>query len=154
MPDRDVLREIRNHFDALLDIFMQQIGAQLGIENTGGKKDQGHNEQDGDKCDKQVRDDQAVAQAPEQTASPPADEANEKINGREDSKIFQKIGWAGIKTEKLESQPGNNQEHRKKIEPGKAVPDFFERSANSCHRAVSENNTLPESMHGMQWKHC
>ena len=72
MPDRDVLREIRYHLDALLDIFMQQIGAELGIENTGGEQDQGHNEQDGDKCDKEVRNDQAVAQAPEQPASPPA----------------------------------------------------------------------------------
>src|SRR5258706_86156 len=99
MPDRDVLREIRNHFDALLDIFMQQIGAQLGIKNTGGEKDQGHNKQDGDKSYKQIRNDQPVAQAPEQTASPPADEADDKINCREDSKIFQKIGWSGIEAE-------------------------------------------------------
>ncbi len=77
MRKRDVLRDIRNHIDPLLDVFVEQIGAELGIEDAAGKKNERQNEQDGDKRDEQIRDYQAVAQALEQPASPPADEAHE-----------------------------------------------------------------------------
>ena len=154
MRKRDVLRDIRNHIDPLLDVFVEQIGAELGIEDAAGKKNERQNEQDGDKRDEQIRDYQAVAQAPEQPASPPADEAHEKVEGGEDSKILQKIGKAGIEAQKLEQQAGNNHKGRKNIEPGEVVPDFFERSAEVCHRAVSESNTLPEEVPPAEENHA
>jgi len=38
MRNGDVLRDIRNHLDAILDVLVQQIGTQLRIENAAGKK--------------------------------------------------------------------------------------------------------------------
>src|SRR6266404_3121122 len=146
MRHRDVLRDIRNHIDALLDVLVEQVGPELGIENPASKKNERQNEQDGDKRDEQIRDNQAVAQAPEQPASPPADESHEKVDGGEDSQILQKTGRTRTEVEELEQQASNNHKGRKNIEPGDVVPDFFERSADGCHRAVSESNTLPEEV--------
>src|ERR1700730_279566 len=123
---------------------MQEIGAELRIKNAAGEKDQSYKQQDGDKGNEQVRDDQAVAQAPEQPGSPPPDEAHQKIDGRQDRQILEKIRRSPTKTEDFEHHPGDHQEPREKIKPGKAVPNFFQISAERCHRAVNRNNTVPE----------
>jgi hypothetical protein len=49
-----------------------------------------------------------------------------------------------MEAKELEPQSADDQERGENIEPGEAVPDFLERSADGCHRAVNENNTLPE----------
>ena len=42
--DGNVFRDIRNHIDAVLDIFMQNIGAELRIEYASSKKNEGDNQ--------------------------------------------------------------------------------------------------------------
>src|SRR5882724_4813918 len=55
MRNRDVLRDISNHIDALLDVLVEQVGAELGIEDAAGKKDERQNQKNRNKSDKQIR---------------------------------------------------------------------------------------------------
>ena len=59
--DGNVFRDIRNHIDAVLDIFMQKIGAELRIEYASSKKNKGDNQQNRNDGDKQIGNDQAVS---------------------------------------------------------------------------------------------
>ena len=38
--DGDMLGDIRDHLDALMEIFVEQVGTQLRIKNPGGKNDE------------------------------------------------------------------------------------------------------------------
>ncbi len=46
--DRDVLRDVRDHFDAVLNVLVQEVGAKLRIQNAPGDKDKRDDQQDGD----------------------------------------------------------------------------------------------------------
>ncbi len=64
VSDGNVLRDIRDHLNSLLDVLVQKIRAQLGIQNAARQKYERHNQQDGNEGDEQIGDDQAVAQTP------------------------------------------------------------------------------------------
>ena len=97
--DGNVLRDIRNHIDAVLDIFMQNIGAELRIEYASSKKNEGDNQQNRNDSDKQIRNDQAVAQTPQQPVSPPADQPEQKISASKNREIFQEAEKAAAQPE-------------------------------------------------------
>src|SRR6266852_3549227 len=82
MRDGDVFRDIRDHVYALMDVLVQQVSTQLGIENTGRKHNQRYDRQNRDSRNKQISNDQAVAQTPQQAVSPPANQPEQKINAR------------------------------------------------------------------------
>ena len=44
MCDGNVLGDIRDHCNALLDILVQEIGAQLGIQNSARQKNERHSQ--------------------------------------------------------------------------------------------------------------
>ena len=97
--DGNVFRDIRNHIDAVLDIFMQNIGAELRIEYASSKKNEGDNQQNRNDSDKQIRNDQAVAQTPQQPVSPPADQPEQKISASKNREIFQEAEKAAAQPE-------------------------------------------------------
>ena len=76
----DMLGNVANHFDAAVNVFVEEIGAELGVENSAGENDEREDQEDRDDGDEEVSDDEAVAQAPEEAIAPPADEADEKID--------------------------------------------------------------------------
>ena len=63
MRNGDVLGDIRYHCNALLNILVQEIGAQLGVQNTAGQQYQRHDQQNGNEGDEQIGNDQPVPQS-------------------------------------------------------------------------------------------
>src|SRR6202521_2837663 len=144
MRDGNVFRDVRDHFNALLDVLVQKIGAQLRIQNTARQKNERHSQQDGDEGDEQIGYDQAVAQTPQQAASPPANQREQKINACENREIFQEAEKAAVKPKDSGHQSNGCHCGGNEVWPREAAPNFFEVSAERCHRAINGNNTLPE----------
>src|SRR6266481_4742795 len=152
MRDGDVFRDIRDHVYALMDVLVQQVSTQLGIENTGRKHNQRYDRQNRDSRNKQISNDQAVAQTPQQAVSPPANQPEQKINTRKNRQIFQEAEEAAVELKNGCQQSTGYNRGGSQILPREAAPNFFEVSAEGCHRAVNGNNTLPESAYRMQSK--
>src|ERR1700730_597857 len=88
MSGRDVLRNIGQHVFAALNVFVEKIGSELRIQNPGGTDGEGHKQQDGNNGDKESRNDEAIAQTPEQAIPSPSEQAIEKIKGGEQRNEF------------------------------------------------------------------
>jgi hypothetical protein len=143
--DGNVLGDIRDHRNALLDVLVQEIGAQLGIQNSARQKNERHSQQDRNEGDEQICNDQSVAEAPKQPVSPPANQPEQKVNARENGQIFQEAEKASVEPKDGGHQSSGGHRGGNQIGPRKAAPNFSEDSAEGCHRAVNGNNTLPES---------
>src|SRR6266581_3580734 len=137
-------RNIRDHFHSAMNILIQEVSAELRVKNATHKKNECNDQQNRDERDKQVANNQAVAQTPEQAISPPTEEADEEIYAGQDSQILQEAEHAPRGVEKRKNQSGGGSYRRNEIEPRKAMPDFFEAGAERCHRTMNGNNTLPE----------
>src|SRR3984893_10131399 len=82
---------VRKHVFTALDIFVKKIRRELRIKNarrTSGKKYQNKNRDD---SDKQARDDEPIAQAPQHAVASPRHQPEEEVDAREDGEIFQEI---------------------------------------------------------------
>src|SRR5437667_2916035 len=141
----NMCRNIRDHFHSAMNILIQEVSAKLRIKNATHKKNERYYQQNRDERDKQVANNQAVAQTPEQAIPPPTEEADEEIYAGQDSQILQETEQAPGGVEKGKNQSGGGSYRRNDIEPRKAMPDFFEAGAERCHRTMNGNNTLPES---------
>jgi len=64
MRDGDVFRDIREHFDAPVNIFVQQVGTQLGIENARRQHCSVTIDRMGTAAINQIGNNQAISQAP------------------------------------------------------------------------------------------
>src|SRR5260370_24893550 len=128
-----------------MNTLIKEVSAKLRVKNGTHKKNERNDQQNRDERDKQVANNQAVAQTPEQAIPPPTQEADKEIYPGKDSQIFQKAEQAPGGVEKRKNQPSGSSYRRNDIEPRKAMPDFFEAGAERCHRTKNGNNTLPES---------
>jgi hypothetical protein len=107
MGSRDVFGHVANHFDAVVNVFVEKISAELRIEKLGSKSGPDNDEHDRDDCDEQVRDDQAVAQTPQELVSPPADEAVEQVDESAKGEEFREAVKATLKTQKRDGHTGS-----------------------------------------------
>src|SRR5712692_4249608 len=152
MRGGDVRRDIRNHIRALLDILMQKIGAQLGIQDSAGQKHQRDDQQNRNNRDKKISDNQTVAQTPQQAVSPPANETEEQIDTSENSEVLEEVRRPAADPQQRKNQSGSGHYGANQVKPREAIPNFSEVSAEECHRAVNGNNTLPDLAKRMQSK--
>src|SRR6266702_180766 len=129
-------RNIRDYFYSSMNILIHDVRAKLRVKNATHKKNKRHYQQNRDERDKQVADNQAVAQTPEQAISPPTEEADEEIYAGQDRQILQEAGQAPGGVEKRKNQSGGSSCGRNEIEPRKAMPDLFEAGAEGCHRTM------------------
>ena len=67
----NMCRNIRDHFHSAMNILIQEVSAKLRIKNATHKKNERYYQQNRDERDKQVANNQAVAQTPEQAIPPP-----------------------------------------------------------------------------------
>src|SRR6266567_293197 len=84
----NVCRNIRDHFHSAVNILIQEVSAKLRIKNAAHKKNECNDQQNRDERDKQVANNQAVAQTPEQAIPPPTEEADEEIYAGQDSQMM------------------------------------------------------------------
>src|SRR6266581_2667855 len=127
---------MRHHFYSAMNILIQEVSAKLRVKNATHKQNERHDQQNRDERDKQVANNQAVAQTPEQAISPPTEEADEEIYAGQDSQILQEAEQAPGGVEKRKNQSSGSSCGRNEIEPRKAMPDFLEAGAEGCHRTM------------------
>src|SRR5215470_7654493 len=108
MCGSNMFRDVRDHGGPPLQVFMEEVGAELGINDAASEDRQSRDGKYRNDRDKQIGDDQPVAQAPEQPASPPGHKADEKIDSREDSQVFDEVENAAAQPKKFDKQPDNN----------------------------------------------
>src|ERR1700730_18438890 len=104
----DMLGNIGEHVFTALHIFVEKIGSQLRIENTRGANSEQNQQQNRDEGDEETSHDEAVAQAPEQAASSPGEQAVEKIEGGQNGDKFQVIEDAAAGLERVGETAGEH----------------------------------------------
>src|SRR2546422_11522153 len=108
----NVCRNIRDHFHSAMNILIQEVSAKLRVKNATHKKNERHYQQNRNERDKQVANNQAVAQTPEQAIPPPTEEADEEIYAGQDSQILQETEQAPGGVEKGKNQSGGGSYRR------------------------------------------
>ncbi len=139
----DVLGNVSEHVFAALDVFEEKIGGELRIKNTGGAHGQKGQQQHGNDSDEKARDDEAIAQAPEQAAPSPGEQAIEKIEGGKQRNEFQVLEDAAFDREQVGQAAGSRQQQRGEIEARDAVPDSANVGSSGHTSALDRNTTLP-----------
>ena len=80
----------RNGVNALLQIVMKQVRAELQIEPVRGQARHGEQKNNRNDRDENVRDDQAIAQRPHEAAAQPGNRADEQVHRREECQEAEK----------------------------------------------------------------
>src|SRR2546426_9097033 len=78
----NVCRNIRDHFHSAMNILIQEVSAKLRVKNATHKKNERHDQQNRNERDKQVANNQAVAQTPEQAIPPSTERSEERRVGK------------------------------------------------------------------------
>ena len=84
-----MLRNICDHGDTLLQVFVQKIRAKLRIQNAGRKNSQCHDRQKRNNGNEEVGDDEPVAETPQQPVSPPTNQPEQEIYACNNRQVFQ-----------------------------------------------------------------
>src|SRR5690349_22991356 len=112
-----MLRDIRDHCAPRLQVFMEEVSAQLGINDAAGENSKSDNRKDGDDRDKQISDDKPVPQAPQKPASPPAYKTDENINGGEHRQVLEETENAAAHPKEFNEQPQHDNGRANNIQP-------------------------------------
>src|SRR5262249_52983047 len=75
----DVVANVGHDADAAVEILGEKKRAELGIQKITGQDDKTEDQQNGHQRNKEIGDDQPIAQAPQQPAAAPSDDSHHKI---------------------------------------------------------------------------
>ncbi len=113
----NVLGHVAQGVDARVDVFIEQVGAELRIQNATGDDTQGQDQEDGHQRNEQVRHNEAVAQAPKQPRAPPTDEAEQQVKHGQQRQKFQEAEWASTEAAQYGRSTQEKNDQRKNVEP-------------------------------------
>ena len=129
---------VRDHRGAALQVFMEKVGTELGINNAARENGKSDNGKYRDDRNKQIRDDEPVPQAPKQPASPPAYKAEENINSCENGQVFDEAKNAAAQAKEFNEQPHHDDGRANNIQPRQAAPNLLNTCKQGLHGLASE----------------
>src|SRR5579863_114541 len=135
-----------------MDVVVEQVRAQLRIEDLSGEDRESQDQKDGDDGDEEVGDNQPVAEAPEKPRSPPAGKTKDRVDGCKDSEELQEARKVAAEAENGTHRAADNQQDCEEVNPREAAPNVSEFRRQSGHWARDRRNTVPEEGSGAQWK--
>ena len=83
-----VMRDISDQFNAPVDILIKKVCTELRIEDPRSEHDKDDDGQNRDDGNEQIRDNEPVAQAPEQPVSPRTNQTKKKIQPRQNRQVL------------------------------------------------------------------